>query len=74
MKRNGKAFLIPKVMKGKQELSMEIYDPENASKELAYAIILSKYLLSIMDHLCSKKFIVCVQPTFQVSSRTTIKK
>ncbi|KAH1202599.1 hypothetical protein GmHk_17G049038 [Glycine max] len=60
-------------MKGKQELSMEIYDPENASKELAYAIILSKYLLSIMDHLCSKKFIVCLQPTFQEEISTTLK-
>ncbi|KAF1878103.1 hypothetical protein Lal_00022763 [Lupinus albus] len=45
----GKSFLMPKSSQGKQELRVGTYDAENTKKELASAIIMHDYPLSIVD-------------------------
>ncbi|CAK8536144.1 unnamed protein product [Lathyrus sativus] len=61
-------------MQGKQELSTGIYDAENAKKELARAIILHEYPLSIVDHIRFRRYSASLQPLFQVPCRNSIKK
>ncbi|CAK8579118.1 unnamed protein product [Lathyrus sativus] len=70
----GQTFLTPKTMQGKQELSTGIYDAEIAKKELAHAIILHEYPLSIVDHIGFRRYSTSLQPLFQVPCRNTIKK
>lgn len=72
--KKGQTFLMPKVIQGKQELGTGAYDAENARKELANAIILHEYPLSIVDHFGFKRYSAALQPLFQVPSRNTIKK
>ncbi|CAI8584661.1 unnamed protein product [Vicia faba] len=47
----GKTFLMPKSSQGKQELGVGTYNAENSRKELACAIIMHEYPLSIVDHI-----------------------
>lgn len=56
---------------GKQELG---YDVENARKELVKAIIMHEYPLSIVDHVGFKRYSAALRPSFQVPSKSTIKK
>lgn len=72
--KKGQTFLMAKVMQGKQELGTRTYDAENAREELANAIIMHEYPLSIVDHLGFKRYSAALQPLFQVPSRNTIKK
>jgi len=44
-------FLTAKTLQGKQELCAGIYNAQNVRKELANAIILQEYPLSIVDHI-----------------------
>lgn len=69
----GQAFLKPKVVQGKQELGAGTYDTENARGELAKAIIMHEYPLSIVDHLGFRRYSASLQPVFQVPTRNTIK-
>lgn len=55
-------------------MTTTIYDPEFAKKELAQAIIMHEYSLSIVDHLGFKKYSFALQPLFKVPSRNTLKK
>ena len=61
-------------MQGKQELCTGIYDAKNSKKELAHAIILHEYPLSIVDHIGFRRYSTSLQPIFQVPCRNTIKK
>ncbi|CAI8592281.1 unnamed protein product [Vicia faba] len=70
----GQTFLTPRTMQGKQESSTGVYDAENSKKELAHAIILHEYSLSIMGHIGFRKCTTSLQPTFQVPCRNTIKR
>ena len=70
----GQTFLTPKVMQGKQELDAGTYDAECAREELAKAIIMHEYPLSITDHLGFRRYYAALQPVFQVPTRNTIKK
>lgn len=70
----GQTILTPRSMQGKQELSTGIYDAENSKKELAHAIILHEYPLSIVDHIGFRRYSTSLQPIFQVPCRNTIKK
>ncbi|KAH7658133.1 Tam3-transposase (Ac family) protein [Dioscorea alata] len=47
----GQKLIISKMVKGKQEMTSTIYDPEFAKKELAQAIIMHEYPLSIKEIL-----------------------
>lgn len=73
---NGKVqtFLIPKVTQGRQELTAGSYNEENARKDLACAIIMHEYPLSIVNHVGFRRFLATLQPQFQCPSRNTIKK
>ncbi|XP_073221462.1 zinc finger BED domain-containing protein RICESLEEPER 2-like [Cicer arietinum] len=71
---NGQTFLTAKVLQGKKELGTGIYDAENARKELAHAIILHEYPLSIVEHIDFRRYSASLQPLFQVPCRNTIKK
>ncbi|XP_012570565.1 zinc finger BED domain-containing protein RICESLEEPER 2-like [Cicer arietinum] len=71
---NEQIFLTAKVLQGKKELVTGIYDAENARKELAHAIILHEYPLSIVEHIGFRRYSVSLQPLFQVPCRNTIKK
>ncbi|KAH1202763.1 Zinc finger BED domain-containing protein RICESLEEPER 3 [Glycine max] len=70
----GQTFLTPKVVQGKQELGAGTYDAERAREELAKAIIMHEYPLSIVDHLSFRRYSAALQPVFQVPTRNTIKK
>ncbi|KAH7663375.1 Tam3-transposase (Ac family) protein [Dioscorea alata] len=70
----GQKLITSKMVKGKQEMTTTIYDPEFAKKELAQAIIMHEYPLSIVDHLGFKKYSFALQPLFKVPSRNTMKK
>eukprot|EP00256_Glycine_max_P068826 XP_025983421.1 zinc finger BED domain-containing protein RICESLEEPER 2-like [Glycine max] len=67
----GQAFLTPKVVQGKQELGAGTYD---AREQLAKAIIMHEYPLSIGDRLGFRRYSAALQPVFQVPTRNTIKK
>ncbi|KHN22193.1 Putative AC9 transposase, partial [Glycine soja] len=73
-KGKGQTFLIPKVTQGRQELAARSYNEENARKDLACAIIMHEYPLSIVNHVGFRRFLATLQPQFQCPSRNTIKK
>lgn len=50
------------------------YNEENARKDLACAIIMHEYPLSIVNHVGFRRFLATLQPQFQCPSRNTIKK
>jgi hypothetical protein len=70
----GQTFLTATSLQGKQELGIGCYDAENARKQLAHAIILHEYPLSIVDHIGFRRYSASLQPIFQVPCRNTIKK
>ncbi|KAH1249433.1 Zinc finger BED domain-containing protein RICESLEEPER 2 [Glycine max] len=75
MRRNkGQTYLVPKVVQGKQELGTGTYDADNARKELAKTIIMHEYPLLIVDHVGFKRYLVALQPVFQVPCGNTIKR
>ncbi|KAL5179298.1 putative AC transposase [Glycine soja] len=59
---------------GRQELTAGGYNEENARKDLACAIIMHEYPLSIVNHVGFRRFLATLQPQFQCPSRNTIKK
>ncbi|XP_012575080.1 zinc finger BED domain-containing protein RICESLEEPER 2-like [Cicer arietinum] len=71
---NRQTFLTAKVLQGKKELGTVIYDAENARKELAHAIILHEYPISIVEYIGFRRYSASLQPLFQVPCRNTIKK
>lgn len=60
--------------RGKQEMVATSYDGEVSKKELAKAIILHEYPLSIVDHIGFRRYSNSLQPLFKVPSRNTVKK
>ncbi|KAF1898872.1 hypothetical protein Lal_00018993 [Lupinus albus] len=70
----GLSFLFPKASQRKQELGVGTYDAENTKKELANAIIMHDYPLSIMVHVGFRRYSATLQSLFHVPSRNTIKK
>jgi len=54
-------------------LSSYSYDQDTARKELASAIIMHEYPLSIVDHVGFKRYSFALQPAFKVPCRNTIK-
>ncbi|XP_019454971.1 PREDICTED: zinc finger BED domain-containing protein RICESLEEPER 3-like [Lupinus angustifolius] len=70
----GQSFLMLKASQDKQELGVGTYDAENTKKELASAIIMHDYPLSLVDHVGFRRYSASLQPLFQVPSRNTIKK
>ncbi|KAF1892834.1 hypothetical protein Lal_00035478 [Lupinus albus] len=60
----GQSFLLPKALQGKQELGVGTYDAENTKWELANAIIMHNYLLSIVDHVGFRRYSATLQPLF----------
>ncbi|XP_019459792.1 PREDICTED: zinc finger BED domain-containing protein RICESLEEPER 3-like [Lupinus angustifolius] len=70
----GQSFLMPKASQGKQELRVGTYDAKNTKRELANAIIMHDYPLSIVDTVGFRRYSTYLQPLFQVPSRNTIKK
>ena len=56
-------FLTPKDVQEKQELGAGTYD---AREQLAKAIIMHEYPLSIVDHLGFRRYSAALQPVFQV--------
>src|ERR1044072_7481538 len=70
----GQPFITPKIFQGKQEMGIGNYNPENTKKEIAHAIIMHDYPLSIVDHIGFRRILTSLQPLFRTPSRNTIKK
>jgi len=51
----------------------QYFDQDVSRRELAHAIILHEYPLSIVDHVGFRKFVASLQPLFKMVSRNTIK-
>jgi hypothetical protein len=66
----GQTFLV----QGKKEIGVVTYNAENSRKELACAIIMHEYPLSIVEHIGFRRFVGSLQPVFRVPCRNTIKK
>lgn len=49
------------------------FDAEVSRRELACAIIIHEYPLSIVEHFAFRKFVASLQPLFKMVSRNTIK-
>ena len=58
---------------GKVQFANFTFDQEFSRKELASAIVLHEYPLSIVDHVGFRKFVSSLQPLFKMVSRNTIK-
>lgn len=70
----GQTYIMPKSLQGKQELGVGTYNAEKSRKELACAIIMHEYPLSIVDHIGFRRFVASLQPLFHVPCRNTIRK
>ena len=57
-------FLTPDIVPGKQEFGAGTYDAKYARGELAKAIIIHEYPLSIVDHLGFRRYSASLQPVF----------
>lgn len=62
-----------KCVDGKMKLGNYTFDQEISRRELANAIVLHEYPLSIVDHVGFRKFVGSLQPLFKMVSRNTIK-
>ena len=62
-----------KTSDGKVQFGNFTFDQDVSRNELANAIILHEYPLSIVDHYGFQKFIATLQPLFKMVSRNTIK-
>ncbi|KAG5585138.1 hypothetical protein H5410_045572, partial [Solanum commersonii] len=51
----------------------QYFDQDVSRRELAHAIILHRYPLSIVDHVGFRKFVAILQPLFKMVLRNTIK-
>ncbi|CAI0409414.1 unnamed protein product [Linum tenue] len=60
--------------KGNQELVATAFNSDFSKRELAIAITMHEYPLSMVDHLYFKGFVCSLQPLFTVPSRNIIKK
>ncbi|CAN1154412.1 Putative AC transposase [Linum perenne] len=58
--------------KGKTKLVATAYNPEVSRKELAIAVVIHEYPMSIVEHLHFKRFCYSLQPMFVVPSRVRI--
>ncbi|CAN1273406.1 Putative AC transposase, partial [Linum perenne] len=62
------------LIKGKTELVATCYNAEVSRKELAIAVLMHEYPLSIVEHLHFKRFCYSLRPLFSVPSRNTLKR
>ncbi|CAL1375441.1 unnamed protein product [Linum trigynum] len=60
--------------KGNQDLVATAFNSDFSKRELAIAITMHEYPLSMVDHLYFKRFVCSLQPLFTVPSRNTILK
>ncbi|XP_057990192.1 zinc finger BED domain-containing protein RICESLEEPER 1 [Hevea brasiliensis] len=69
---------IAKCLEKQKQISLQFgnftFDQEKSRRELACAIILHEYPLSIVEHVGFKKFVASLQPLFEMVSRNTIEK
>ena len=70
----GQKLITFKTIKGKQEMTSTIYDLGFAKKELAQAISMHEYPLSIVDHIGFKRHSATLLPLFKVLSQSTMKR
>ena len=61
------------MLDGKVQFENFTFEQDVSRNELANAIILHEYPLSIVDHYGFRKFIATLQPLFKMVSRNTIK-
>ncbi|CAN0885685.1 hypothetical protein LINGRAHAP2_LOCUS15188 [Linum grandiflorum] len=59
--------------KGIKDLFASAFDASFSKKELAAAIIMHEYPISMVDHLYFKRVMCSLQPIFSVPSRNTMK-
>ncbi|CAI0432278.1 unnamed protein product [Linum tenue] len=62
------------VAKGKREMVASQFDDEVSRNELAIAIVMHEYPLSLVEDLYFKRFVCSLPPLFSVPSRKTTKK
>ncbi|CAN0862132.1 Putative AC transposase [Linum grandiflorum] len=60
--------------KGKKELAVCTFNSDVSKKELAIALVMHEYPLSIVDHLYFRRFVCSLQPLFSIPTRNTLKK
>ena len=60
--------------KGKKELVVGTFNSDVSRKELAIALVMHEYPLSIIDHLYFRRFLCSLQPLFSVPTRNTMKR
>ncbi|CAN0899755.1 Putative AC transposase [Linum grandiflorum] len=60
--------------KGKKEFAVCTFNSDVSKKELAIALVMHEYPLSIVDHLYFKRFVCSLQPLFSIPTRNTLKK
>ena len=61
-------------VKGKKEMSSINFKSEVSRQELAMAVVMHEYPLSMVEHLYFKRFVTSLQPLFHVPCRNTMKK
>ncbi|CAN1819493.1 Putative AC transposase [Linum perenne] len=59
---------------GKRDLTAMTYNAEVSRKQLALAIVMHEYPLSLANHYYTNNFLIGMQPQFRVPCRNTIKK
>ncbi|KAI5663999.1 hypothetical protein M9H77_23322 [Catharanthus roseus] len=69
-----KQVQVEKLVDGKVQVRNFTFDSEVSRKELAHAIVLHEYPLSIVEHVWFRRFVSSLQPLFHIVSRNTIKK
>ncbi|CAN0919186.1 Zinc finger BED domain-containing protein DAYSLEEPER, partial [Linum grandiflorum] len=62
------------LVKGKKELVVCTFNSDVSKKELAIALVMHEYLLSIVDHLYFRRFVCSLQRLFSILTRNTLNK
>ncbi|XP_075086148.1 zinc finger BED domain-containing protein RICESLEEPER 2-like [Nicotiana tabacum] len=63
----------PRDVQNEGDTGGSYFDQDVSRKQLAHAIILHEYPLSIVDHVGFRNFVASLQPMFKMVSRNTIK-
>ncbi|KAI3448823.1 hypothetical protein Pfo_005488 [Paulownia fortunei] len=66
-------IIVNKKTSGSQELTTHIFNQEDSRHKLASMVILHIYSLSIVEHVGFRKFVVSLQPCFNMISRNTLR-
>ena len=68
-----KQISLKKTNEGKVQFGNFTFDQEASRRELANAIIMHEYPLSMVEHIGFRRFVSSLQPLFKMVSRNTIK-